>query len=357
MGKKHFTIKLFVSLGLTMIGFLVSLAVFSMVYKTHIYKPYPEAQKISWEIRRVNFIAVGDIMLSRLVARQTEKEKNPSWVWANISDFLHSSDFNFWNLESPTNGTNIYSYEKVLIFNALPDLLRTLPEMNFWIINLANNHALDQGEQGLKTTQTLLREIGIEQVGTGKNSEEAWTAKIIEKNGIKIAFLGASYASYNDDGTQISPMIARMQNSDRIKRSVKNARTEADFVVVSMHGGLEYTRDPTPLQIEFAHAAIDAGADIIIGAHPHWTQKIESYRGKYIFYSLGNFVFDQEFSPETKTGLTLRVLLEKNNNTLTDLHIELHPILIEHYGQPRLLSWEAKIQSLRDINQYTDILN
>lgn len=133
-------------------------------------------------------------------------------------------------------------------------------------------------------------------------------------------------------------MIARMQDTNRLKISLEDARSQADFVVVNMHGGLEYTRDPTPLQMEFSHAAIDAGADIVIGAHPHWIQKIEPYKGKYIFYSLGNFVFDQEFSAETKTGLALRIFLEKNGDTVKQKNIELHPLIIENYGQPRLLS-------------------
>lgn len=153
----------------------------------------------------------------------------------------------------------------------------------------------------------------------------------------------------------MSNRIARMQDTKNLEISVKRAREKADYVVVSMHAGEEYTRTPTPLQKDFARAAIDFGADMIIGAHPHWTQGIESYKGKYIFYSLGNFVFDQDFSPETKTGLALRIFLEKNNTT-TLKQVELHPILIENYGQPRLLSGEAKIKALADIGQTSDIL-
>lgn len=95
---------------------------------------------------------------------------------------------------------------------------------------------------------------------------------------------------------------------------------------------------------------------MIIGAHPHWTQKIELYGGKYIFYSLGNFVFDQEFSPETKTGLAIQVFLEKYENKTKLDRVELHPILIENFGQPQLLSGEAKIKALSDIEQSTDTL-
>lgn len=153
----------------------------------------------------------------------------------------------------------------------------------------------------------------------------------------------------------MSKRIARMQDTKNLEKAIKRAREQADYVVVSMHAGQEYTREPTTLQADFARASIDFGADMVIGAHPHWTQKIESYKGKYIFYSLGNFVFDQDFSPETMTGLTLHIFLEKNATT-TLTRVELHPITIENLGQPRLLSGEAKMKALADIGQTKDIL-
>jgi len=229
--------------------------------------------------------------------------------------------------------------------------------MNFSVINLANNHALDQGEAGLTTTQKMLESMNITHIGTGTTQEEAWTPKIIEKNDIKIAFIGASYASYNDDGTRESTMIARMQDEVMLEKSIQDAKTKADIVIVSMHAGAEYSRKTTELQEVFSHRAIDAGADLVIGAHPHWTQRIESYKNRYILYSLGNFVFDQEFSPETKSGLAAQIFIEKKQGIATIDHILLHPILIENYGQPRLMSGEEKINALRAINQETDSLN
>lgn len=346
--------KIGLSLGLTLLGFLVSIGVFAMSYRAH-QKPYPEAQTIVEE-EKVNFIAVGDIMLSRLVARKTEKSWNPNWVWENISHFLKQSDFNIWNLESPTNGTPLYSYEETMIFNAPPNLIQTLPGMNFEIMNLANNHALDQGESWLRTTEKLLNVIGITSIGTGMNLEEAWTPKIIEKNGIKIAFIGASYASINDDGSTMNPFVARMQDTERLIGALWEAKNKADYIIVSMHGGQEYSRTPTELQKSFAKTAIDNGADMVIGGHPHWTQGIELYRGKYIFYSLGNFVFDQDFSYETKTGLALQVFLSKKDDTVKLDEIHLHPINIQNYGQPLIMSWEAKKRALNDIGQINDIL-
>ena len=215
---------------------------------------------------------------------------------------------------------------------------------------------MDQGKDGLTITQKLLTSIEIIPFGVGENQAEAWQPKIIERDGIRIALIGASYADYNDNWTQNSNQVARMQHTEKLQRSLQNARSKADFVVVMMHAGAEYTREPTQLQKDFAHSAIDAGADMVFGAHPHWTQGIESYRGKYIFYSLGNFVFDQEFSPETKTGLAVEVWLSKQSGVTKLTQTRLHPILIENYWQPRLLVGGEKIKALQEIQQKTDIL-
>ena len=292
-------------------------------------------------------------MLSRNVARHAEKAGKTNWMWEKIWDYLRASDFVFWNLEGATNGTDIYSYEKTLTFNALPKLIKTLPEAGFSIVNLANNHALDQDEEGLKTTREFLQKIGISQVGTGNDSGQAWTPTVVEKNGIKIAFIGASYTSYNDDGTRRNPMIARMQDTEKLKTALEQAKREADMVVVTMHAGMEYTRKPTPLQESFAHTAIENGADIVIGAHPHWVQTVENYQWKYIFYSLWNFVFDQEFSEETTSGMTLRITVEKTSKTHIS-KIELIPIIIENYGQPRLATGDEKTKILDSIWEKND---
>jgi len=307
--------------------------------------------------REVSFTAAGDIMLSRNVARHAEKSGKPGWIWDNIRSFLSSSDFVIGNLEWPTNGTEVYSYQKVMDFNALPHLIRELPSANFAAVSLANNHILDQGVAGITITQQLLSEIGVAGFGAGENASEAWKPHIIERNGIKIAFIGASYAAYNDNGQGIYAWVARMQDTQKLIASVQEAKARADFVVVMMHAGAEYSRTPTRLQKDFAHNAIDAGADIVFGAHSHWTQGVESYQGKYIFYSLGNFVFDQEFSPETKTGLAVSVSLQKEANTTNINTLYLHPILIENYGQPRLLDGEEKIKALQDIQQERDSLD
>jgi poly-gamma-glutamate synthesis protein (capsule biosynthesis protein) len=138
--------------------------------------------------------------------------------------------------------------------------------------------------------------------------------------------------------------------------AIKKAKELSDIVVVMMHAGSEYTRKITTLQENFSRTAIDNGADVVIGSHPHWIQPIERYKGKYIFYSLGNFVFDQEFSPETKSGLTLKIFLKKTAILTTIEKIELIPIIIENYGQPRLANKEEKRSILLEIQEEKDIL-
>jgi poly-gamma-glutamate synthesis protein (capsule biosynthesis protein) len=152
-------------------------------------------------------------------------------------------------------------------------------------------------------------------MGTGATLDQAWQPAIIEKNGIKIGFVGASYASINDGGKASNIYVARMEDTDRLKKTVGNLKSLVDFIVVTMHGGTEYTATANAGQITFAHAAIDSGADIVIGAHPHWVQNKETYKDKPIYYSLGNFIFDQSWSEQTKKGLVLKITLSKLGKT------------------------------------------
>lgn len=300
------------------------------------------------------FLAVGDIMLSRTVAKKMESNKNPFLPFQDMSSLLKTTDFNFGNLESPSSGSNQYMYESQFQFNTPPAYAVGLREYNFKLLNLANNHANDQGIKGLDYTRTLLDSLEIKHIGTGTSLEEAWQGQIITVKGIRIGFIGATYG-LSAGSLAKGQYVARIQDVASLKNSIENLKQEVDFIVVTMHAGEEYTRPATKAQINFAHTAIDSGADIVIGAHPHWIQEIEDYHGKKIFYSLGNFIFDQGFSQDTKEGLTLKITLQsaKTNNPTTfnaassdDLQgtripatikqIELIPIIIENYSTPRL---------------------
>lgn len=262
----------------------------------------------------VTFLAVGDIMLSRGVAMAIDRANDPLMPFKRMATLFKSTDFNFGNLESPVSGNDkIQGHD--LVFNAHTKDLVGLTEYNFKVLNLANNHAFDQHLAGSQFTQKFLAERGITYMGVGDNLDQAWQPKVFTINNLRIGFVGASYASVNDGGVTRNDYVARIEDHDRLKKAIEQLKSQADFIIVTMHAGTEYqpTADPKRAldraQIDFAHAAVDDGADIVIGAHPHWIQNLETYSGKYIFYSLGNFIFDMR-DPIANQGLVLKITLK-----------------------------------------------
>ena len=307
---------------------------------------------------KVVFLAVGDIMLSRGVARVMDRANDPLLPFRKLEAVLRSTDFNFGNLESPFSGNDkILGHDK--IFNTHTRDMVGLTQFNFKVLNLANNHALDQNLRGIQNTQRYLKEHEIISLGTGDNLADAWQPQVITINALKIGFIGASYASVNDGGVTRNDYVARIDDVDKLKSAITQLKSQADFIVVMMHAGTEFVAKADPAraldkgQIDFAHAAIDHGADLVIGAHPHWIQNLETYSGKYIFYSLGNFIFDMH-DPVANEGLVLRITLhgEKTINPAVSAsngeqgvkfitgieQIECLPVIIENYGTPRLAS-------------------
>ncbi|MCL5009122.1 MAG: CapA family protein [Patescibacteria group bacterium] len=309
--------------------------------------------------RQASFIATGDIMLSRHVAEKIKAAGDPAAPFYQINNTLQSADFSFGNLESPivygpgTLGGNS------LIFAASSSTLDGLVKTKFKVLNLANNHALDQGIAGLESTVQFLDGLGIEHIGAGQDQAAAWQPAKVEIDGITICFIGASYASVNDGGKAKNNFVARMEDLGHLKTGIFSLRPSCDFIVASMHAGTEYTRTPNQAQTAFARAAIDAGADMVIGGHPHWVQSVEKYQGKYIFYSLGNFIFDQMWSQETREGLILKINLEKTSAENSGLQgpksaaglqsVELLPIIIDNYSAPRLANETESAQILKKI--------
>jgi poly-gamma-glutamate synthesis protein (capsule biosynthesis protein) len=299
--------------------------------------PAPRKHKArAHEPAEVKIILTGDIMLSRYVAAQIQKSKNPLLPFEKLTDFLQSSDFNFANLEAPISGSDKFTPTGSMVFNVPRANIEGLERYNFKILSLANNHALDQGPAGAAYTRQYLTAHGILCVGTGSDIEQAWQPAIVEAKGRKIGFLAASYSSYNDGGKQTNRYVARIEDLKRLRERVAELKTKAGLIIVSMHAGNEYATRLTDGQAIFAHAAIDAGADIVTGAHPHCVQAVEQYKSGLIFYSLGNFIFDQH-SPEAKQGLAVKLTLSGARRVTA----ELYPLEIERYCCPRMASEAA----------------
>lgn len=271
----------------------------------------------------------GDIMLSRTVNAQMEKYKNYSWPFAKIYPLFYDADLAIANLESPFLITNDYRVPTdSFYFKANPKSIQALTSAGFDVLSLANNHILNQGQAGLRDTAKILDEAGIAYTGlVSKN------LVIKESQGIKFAFLSYTYS----DGLKL---VADMLNAAQVESDIAASKKQADVVIVLMHAGTEYTGAPNKQQIDFAHEVIDAGADLVIGSHPHWPQTMENYQGKTIIYSLGNLVFDQMWSKETSRGLTAKVYFKDKKID----HIDYIPIDIKDYGQAEIMA-DSKIKN------------
>ncbi|HSR89111.1 MAG TPA: CapA family protein [Candidatus Udaeobacter sp.] len=313
-----------------------------------------EKKKLPQTTGEVSLIAVGDIMLSRTVASKIKYRNDINYPFLKISNFLKEADITFGNLENPiTSGPIIMPYEMTLRAN--PGVENALKNSGFDIVSLANNHTPNFGEQGIIDTISYLDSAGILHIGAGQNSIEANQPVYITRQGITFAFL-----AYNDTDV-VPPYYEAAKNragtafmrSEKMVEAIKQAKQKADFVIISMHAGKEYTTKPNKSQTNFAHKAIDAGAELIIGHHPHVIQSIEKYKGKYILYSLGNFVFDQTQPAETKQGLAVKIFFDKTGVSL----ILPFPISIEDLSQPKLLENNEAAKIIEKINfPFTDSL-
>ncbi|MEK7314089.1 MAG: CapA family protein, partial [Deltaproteobacteria bacterium] len=285
----------------------------------------------------VSLIAVGDIMLSRGVAGRIRRNNDPNYPFLKVKDYLKTGDIVFGNLECPvTDGRKIVSKE--MVFRADPASADALKQAGFTVLSLANNHSPNFGKKGLKDTFSYLKEKNIKYVGAGIDGDEANSPAYINMKGMSFAFLAYNDADVVPGSYEAAPKHAgtAFMRIDKMTEAVKKAAIEARFVIVSMHSGNEYDYEPNEAQKEFARAAIDAGAELVIGHHPHVIQPVEKYKEKLIFYSLGNFIFDQSEPKETKEGVMVKFLFTKDALK----SVEATPVLIEHYSQPRLIEGE-----------------
>jgi len=291
-----------------------------------------------------HLIVVGDIMLSRNVAARMKEAADPELPFRNVAAMLQSADLSFGNLESPLApwdaGAPPYAKQTVwdgiiggksLIFGAPHASIQALRRYNFRTLGMANNHAMDQGEAGLLHTLAQLRANRIEVTGAGRNLEEAWRARVVELKGNRIGFLAASYASLNYGTDERNEYVARTQDLDRLRSAVRALKSQAAYIVVAMHAGDEYTSKPSADQVSFARTAIDWGANVVVGSHPHCLQPFEQYKQGFIFYSLGNFIFDLDASRATREGAAVKLSLAGGHL----LEAEVIPVEIENACCPR----------------------
>ncbi len=246
--------------------------------------PTPEPKKIT-------IAAVGDIGLGREANYQIIQKNNPNFAFEKIADFIKTADISTGNLEGPVID-NCPIVRSGFQFCGRPENIQGLKYAGFKAMSLANNHINNYGEEGLNQTIEKLEKNNI---GYFYN-QKAWFTQV---KGTKFAFLG-----FDDT-------VERIMNYE-LQAIIEKTRNNTDILVVNFHWGEEYQPLPNNRQRELAELAIDAGADVVIGHHPHVIQPLEYYQDKPIFYSLGNFAFDQMWSEETKTGAIGLITIENN---------------------------------------------
>ncbi|HZT44260.1 MAG TPA: CapA family protein [Chthonomonadaceae bacterium] len=273
----------------------------------------------------VRLRAVGDIMLAGPMGGMIQR-KGRGYPFAKMRSTLRAAADVFGNCECciATCGSPI---PKQFNFRACPDGALALRESGFTIVNLANNHAWDYGRAALLETVRRLHAAGVQTVGAGPNAAAAHRLCILQKKGLRIgflAYLGLLPALLPESSN--APCLS-MASVEAIRSEVMAARPQVDVLIVSLHAGQEGDPLPTARQKAFAEAAIDAGADLVIGHHPHVVQPLEMYKGKPICYSLGNFVF-------STTGRGTGAMLDA---TLSPHNVQARLIRLRLYGaQPQL---------------------
>lgn len=252
-------------------------------------------------------IAVGDIMLDRYV--ETLAQKNGwDYPFRNIAHFLLGVDLVTANLEGPIVSDHVKTASGSMRFSFSKDITSVLYDHNIQLVSIANNHTYDYGADGYNETRAFLEKAGIRWSGHPKKISEDYV------HFEKIKDLPIAVAAFHTlDGHFKTQDAANLVKAMRFNSQ--------DFIIVHIHWGNEYELRSNIYQKNIAHALVDAGADVIIGHHPHVTQEIEIYKERPIFYSLGNFVFDQYFSKDTEQGLAVE--MQFYDQTIT---YDLHPI-------------------------------
>lgn len=271
---------------------------------------------------------VGDVMLDETPGVYIRQGKDP---FADFQKILEKSDIRVANLECAVSAKRGKPEDKPFVFKAHPRVLPVLKK-HFDAVSLANNHAYDYGEPIFLDTLGLLEQNGLKYFGGGRNIFDAHAPLIFTVKGKKVALLG--YNEFFPRSFEALPDRAGIawSEDDFVVQGIRRARQVygADYIITYPHWGFEHEKFASERQVHLARLMIDSGADAVIGGHPHVTQNIEIYKGKPIFYSLGNFVFNGFTDAESNTGWLVQLLIQGN-----EINWVVHEAKINKLGIPK----------------------
>jgi poly-gamma-glutamate synthesis protein (capsule biosynthesis protein) len=277
----------------------------------------------------------GDVMLGRLVNDYVIRgDKASNFVWGDMIGLLKNSDLSIINLENAIakSGRKWSKTPKVFFFKADPKAIDALKAAGINYVTLANNHVLDYEEEAFLETLRNLEKNNIAYAGAGRNIREASKPDLLEAKGIKIAVIAFTDNMPEWEATKKKPGVHYVEvsleerNFGRVETIIKDAKNEADFIIVSAHWGPNMRQRPTKEFMEFAHAVMDSGADIFHGHSAHIFQGIEIYNEKLIMYDTGDFVDDYAIDQRLRNDQTFLFLVTLSKNKIEK--IDLIPGLI-----------------------------
>ena len=300
----------------------------------------------------IDIAAVGDIMLGSWLT-DVLNARGHSYPFDSTRSFLNC-DFAIANLEAPFTDAGT-KFKKKYNFKVPGTFADGIQSAGFDIVTLANNHTLDYGCEGLLNTMTTLDSLEIAYCGAGKDLNEACSPTIIEHFGTRVAFVGFSMTFPEEFWASDTSCGTCYPEGNSLAQIIRDCENLADITVASFHWGAERFRYPKDYQVAYAHIAIDNGADLVLGHHPHVLQGLEIYKNRLIAYSLGNFVFGSYGNYVQNSAI-----LQVNLTPAGMLSAQIIPILVynaEVEFQPKILRNDQKMQVIRELNELSQGLN
>src|SRR5438477_2134462 len=289
----------------------------------------------------------GDVHGEAPIRQLLDRGQNPL---DGVQGAFADADIVMVNLETAVTTVGV-ALDHEFIFNAPTSLLPALKAGRVDIVNLANNHSTDYGTAGLLETIDRATAAGLTVVGAGRNSDDTYTAKVIDVRGVRIGFVGFDRNLPFDApvATATGPGQADGRNAQFAASVVRRAREIADAVVVMVHTGVERASCPTASDVAFFDALLDAGAAIVVGNHPHVLQAVVARDSKLLMYSNGNFVFYPTSDDQRKTGI-LTVGIDRQGKVVGH---DFAPAVIDSQGRPQLIGGSARERALSDLAALT----
>jgi poly-gamma-glutamate synthesis protein (capsule biosynthesis protein) len=305
------------------------------------------SQRVAPPEPAIEIVVVGDVMPGRLVGRLLAGWGDYTCPFSRVDETLGAADLTIANLEGALSDEIAPPVERqTMLFVGNGRFVEGLRYAGIDAVSLANNHSRNFGTAGISDTLALLSAAGIGAFGAGMDLAAARRPAVYEVRGVRFAFLGydavSSYYAAEEERAGTAPADPKWIAAD-----IAAAREQADVVIPYFHWGVEYTHQANTSQKGLAHLAVEAGAAVVLGSHPHWVQGLEYYQGSPIVYSLGNFVFDQRLSQETRQGMITHLIFR--GHRLVGLRLQ--AVQIEEYYQPAFLPPEPAGEVYRHVQE------